>query len=121
MVYRTGEIGVRGGFQTGLIFPATITFLSWAGNIRFNSHRMHWLFGWETAKEKVKMRILMFLKYLRENPGSGFVILFMILLIICAFLLAGKSEKAARILANWAYLFLIIGLVMKLVEMKRFR
>ena len=67
----------------------------------------------------MKMRILVFFKYLRESPGSGFIILFMILLITCAFLLAWESENIAKILANWAYLFLIIGVVMKLIEVKR--
>ena len=80
---------------------------------------MYWLFGLDMEKEKVKMRILMFFKYLKESPGSGFIILFMVLFIICAFLLSGNSEKTSKILANWAYLFLLIGVVIKLIELKR--
>jgi hypothetical protein len=70
-------------------------------------------------KEKLKRKIALFLDYLKQNPGSGFVILFVILLIICAFLLIGKNEKAAENVANWAYLFLVIGVITKVIEFKR--
>jgi hypothetical protein len=82
---------------------------------------MHRVSGGKSEKEKVRARVFAFLNYLEENPGSIFVILFMILLTICAFLLAGRKEKAAESVANWAYLFLVIGVVIKLVEIKRLR
>ena len=80
---------------------------------------MYWVFGEKLEKEKLKKRIFLFLNYLKENPGSAFIILFMILLIICAFLLIGKNEKTAESVANWAYLFLIIGVIIKFIEMKK--
>ncbi len=69
-------------------------------------------------EEELRRQILLFLNYLRRNPGSGFIILFMILLIICAFLVMWKNEKAAEILANWAYVLLVIGVIIKFVELK---
>ena len=41
----------------------------------------------------------------------------MISLMSGAFLLMGKNEKAAEILANWAYLFLVIGVIIKVIEL----
>ena len=67
----------------------------------------------------MRQRIFLFLNYLKENPGSGFIILFMVLLIACAFLLVGKNEKAAGSIANWAYLFLIMGVIIKFIEVRR--
>ena len=56
------------------------------------------------------------LHYLKKNPGSGFILGFMFLLIVCAFLLILGREKTAQGIANWAYLFLVIGVVIKLVR-----
>ncbi len=57
-----------------------------------------------------------YLCYLKKNPGSGFILAFMFLLIVCAFLLICSWEKIAQGIANWAYLFLVIGVVIKLVR-----
>ncbi len=70
-------------------------------------------------KAELTRRILLFLNYLRENTGSGFVTIFMILLMTCAFLLIGKNEKAAESVANWAYLFLVIGVIIKVIELRK--
>ena len=67
----------------------------------------------------MKREIALFLDYLKRNLGSGFVILFMILLMTCAFLLIGENERAAEGAVNWAYSFLVIGIIMGLVEGKR--
>jgi hypothetical protein len=37
----------------------------------------------------------------------------------CAFLLIGKNARTAESVANWAYLFLVIGLVIKFIEMRK--
>ena len=60
-----------------------------------------------------------FFYYVKENPGSGFVLAFMLLLITCAFLLIFKQERIAEQVANWAYLFLVIGVIIKFVRMLR--
>ena len=60
-----------------------------------------------------------FYNYLKKNPGSGFVLVFMFLLILCAFLLIFKQERLAEDIANWAYLSLVIGVVIKFVRMIR--
>ena len=80
---------------------------------------MYWISDERGEKKKLRKRIFLFLNYLKENPGSGFIILFMILLMSCAFLLIGKDEKAAGRVANWAYLFLVIGVIIKFIEMRK--
>ena len=62
-----------------------------------------------------------FLNYLKKNPGSGFVLGFIVLLVGCAFLLIFKQERLAEHLANWAYSFLVIGVIIKFVRMIRER
>jgi hypothetical protein len=47
--------------------------------------------------------------YIKEKPSAPFIIAFMALLVICAFLLIFKSEKAAEHVANIAYFSLVIG------------
>jgi hypothetical protein len=80
---------------------------------------MYWVFGEKLEEKKLRKRISLFVNYLKKNPGSGFIILFMILLMSCAFLLIGKNEKAAESMANWAYLFLVIGVIIKFIEMRK--
>ena len=62
-----------------------------------------------------------YLRYLKKNPGSGFILAFMFLLIVCAFLLVFGQEKIAGGVANWAYLFLVIGVAIKLVRVLKER
>lgn len=57
--------------------------------------------------------------YLKKNPGSGFILVFMFLLAVCAFLLIHRREKIAEQVANWAYLSLVIGVIIKFVRMIR--
>ncbi len=80
---------------------------------------MYWVLVEKEEKEELKKRIVLFLNYLKGSPGSGFIILFIILLISCAFLLVGNNGKAAERVASWAYLFLVIGAIIKFIETKR--
>ena len=80
---------------------------------------MYWILGKKSEKEELRKKISLFLNHIKDNLGSGFVILFMILLMICAFLLIGENERAAEGAVNWAYSFLVIGIIMGLVEGKR--
>ena len=61
------------------------------------------------------------LDYLKKNPGSGFVLVFMLLLITCAFLLILKQENIVEQVAKWAYLSLVIGVIIKFVRLIRER
>lgn len=58
--------------------------------------------------------------YFKEKPGAPFIITFMILLMSCAFLLIFKKEKIAEAVANWAYLFLVVGVIIELVQTIRY-
>jgi hypothetical protein len=55
--------------------------------------------------------------YIKEKPSALFIIAFMTLLIICAFFLIFKAEKAAEQLANIAYFSLVIGVGIELYQM----
>lgn len=58
--------------------------------------------------------------YIKERPSSPFIIGFMALLIICAFLLIFKAEKAAEQLANIAYFALVIGVGIEVYRLIRY-
>jgi len=55
--------------------------------------------------------------YIKEKPSAPFIIAFMFLLIICAFLLIFKAEKAAEQLANIAYFSLVVGVGIEFYQM----
>lgn len=55
--------------------------------------------------------------HIKEKPSAPFIIAFMALLIICAFLLIFKVEKAAEQLANIAYFSLVVGVGIELYQM----
>jgi len=54
--------------------------------------------------------------YIKEKPSAPFIIVFMFLLIICAFLLIFKAEKVAEQLANIAYFSLVVGVGIELYQ-----
>lgn len=58
--------------------------------------------------------------YIKEKPSAPFIIAFMVLLIICVFLLIFKAEKAAEQLANIAYFALVIGVGIKVYWMIKY-
>lgn len=51
--------------------------------------------------------------------GSKFIVGFMVLLIGCAVLLIVKKEAVAAKVADWAYLLLVIGVILKLIGLRR--
>jgi hypothetical protein len=55
--------------------------------------------------------------YFEEKPSAYFIIVFMILLILCAFLLIFKQEWLAEQLANIAYFCLVIGVGIEFYKM----
>jgi len=54
-------------------------------------------------------------EYFRENWGAPFIIVFMVLLIVAAVFLALGFEFLAERLAEFAYYFLVAGVVLQLV------
>lgn len=59
------------------------------------------------------------IRYHKTNLSSALILDFMLLLILCAFLLMVKAEWIAKQLANLAYFLLVIGVVMKAVAFFR--
>ena len=59
--------------------------------------------------------------YIKEKPSVPFIIAFMALLVICAFLLIFKAEKAAEQLANIAYFSLVIGVGIEVYQLVKNR
>ena len=57
--------------------------------------------------------------YIKEKPSVPFIICFMALLVICAFLLIFKQEKAAEQIANIAYFLLVIGVGIAVYQLIR--
>ena len=58
--------------------------------------------------------------YIKQKPSATFIITFMVLLIICAFLLFLKAEKEAEQLANIAYFSLVIGVGIEVYRMIKY-
>lgn len=58
-----------------------------------------------------------FVYYMKHNPGAIFVILFMVSLMTAAVFLIFKQEKIAIHIGNLAYLFLIIGTIIYIVQL----
>ncbi len=60
-----------------------------------------------------------FIRYHKTNLSSAFILDFMLLLVLCAFLLMIRAEWLAEQIANLAYFLLVIGVVMKAVAFFR--
>ena len=54
-------------------------------------------------------------EYFRENWGAPFIIVFMVLLVVAAVFLGLGLEFLAERLAEFAYYFLVVGVVLQLV------
>ncbi|RLE53681.1 MAG: hypothetical protein DRJ26_03080 [Candidatus Methanomethylicota archaeon] len=66
--------------------------------------------------KEIAKYITEFKKYLRENLGAPFIIVFMILLIIAASYLSLGMEATANELAVYAYYCLIIGVLLQIAS-----
>jgi len=60
-------------------------------------------------------------KYLKDNPGASFIIVFEILLLVCAGLLILGSSLWAAGLAVVAYFSLVVGVVLQLISFVKHR
>jgi hypothetical protein len=54
--------------------------------------------------------------FFRQNPGAPFIILFQLLLLVCAVLSIGGYSNSADEVAVYAYNFLVVGVVLQLVS-----
>lgn len=58
---------------------------------------------------RVRPRLIRKWRYFQEKPSAPYIMLFMILLLFCAFLLTIKLEPVAEQVANIAYFLLVVG------------
>ena len=70
---------------------------------------------------KVTINISKIVRYLRQNLGAPFIIVFQMLLLFCAFLLIRGYSNLANEVAIYAYYSLVIGVVLQLVSFLRHR
>ncbi|MBA7708376.1 hypothetical protein ES703_117274 [subsurface metagenome] len=56
------------------------------------------------------------IRYHKTMLASAFILDFMLLLVLCAFLFMIKAEWMAKQLANLAYFLLLIGVIMKAIQ-----
>jgi hypothetical protein len=57
--------------------------------------------------------------YFKEKPSAPYIILFMALLLSCAFLLIAKLERVAEQTANIAYFLLVIGVIIEINQYRK--
>jgi len=65
---------------------------------------------------KVTINITKIVRYLRQNLGIPFIIVFQMLLLFCAFLLVRGYPNLANDVAIYAYYSLVIGVILQLVS-----
>ena len=65
--------------------------------------------------------LVRFKRFLRENPGAGFIVGFQVLLVSCAVLLAAGWNFVAEVVAVVAYFMLAAGVLVQLVWYVRHR
>jgi len=58
-------------------------------------------------------------RYFRENLGAPFIIMFQVLLLVCAGLLVVGNAELANGVATGAYFSLVIGVVLQLISFLR--
>ena len=68
---------------------------------------------------KITINITRIVRYLRQNFGAPFVIVFQLLLLVCAALLIRGYSTLADEVAIYAYYSLVIGVVLQLVSFLR--
>ncbi len=59
------------------------------------------------------------IRYHKTNLSSAFILDFILLLVLCPFLLMVKAEPIAERIANLAYFLLVIGVVMEFIQLTR--
>ena len=68
---------------------------------------------------RVRPRLIKSWPYFREKPSAPYIMLFMILLLSCAFLLIVKLEPIAEQVANVAYFLLVVGVGIEFYQLMK--
>lgn len=109
-----GRIGKTGLIIGGVCYAlALILLYLWESSVAYVTRALDEL----SLPPSVHERILSMKRYLQGKPSAPFIILFMVLLVICAFLLVFKLEKLAEHLANIAYFSLAIGVGIEVYQL----
>lgn len=72
--------------------------------------------GLEKEKKAMNYRHRKILQYFKKNPEATFICAFIFLIAVCMLLLVFGRVKIAEGVVNWAYLFLVAGILIKLVR-----
>lgn len=70
--------------------------------------------------ERVKHLLIKVLRYLKENPGTPFIVAFQVMLIICAVLLAYDQEAMANNIAIYAFYSLVVGVILQFIAFLKY-
>jgi len=109
-----GRIGRTGLIIGGICYTlALILIYLWENSVAYVTRALNEL----SFPPSVHEWILSMKRYLQGKPSAPFIILFMVLLVICAFLLVFKLEKLAEHLANIAYFALVIGVGIEVYQL----
>ncbi len=68
---------------------------------------------------RVRPRLIRKWHYFQEKPSAPYIMLFMILLLSCAFLLIIKLEPVAEQVANIAYFLLVVGVGIEFYQLMK--
>lgn len=68
---------------------------------------------------RVRPRLIRRWRYFQEKPSAPYIMLFMILLLSCAFLLIIKLEPVAEQVANIAYFLLVVGVGIEFYQLMK--
>ena len=68
---------------------------------------------------KIRPRLIRKWHYFQEKPSAPYIMLFMIMLLFCAFLLIIKLEPVAEQVANIAYFLLVVGVGIEFYQLMK--
>ena len=108
---RVGKIGlIIGAICYALAF---ILLYLWDTNVTYVNRALNEI----SFPPAVHERVISIKQYFGEKPSAFFIISFMVLLMICAFLLIFKLEKVAEQMANIAYIALVVGVGIEVYQL----
>lgn len=109
-----GRIGKTGLIIGGVCYAlAFIILYLWDTGVTYVNRALNEM----AFPPPIQERIISLKLYLKEKPSAPFIILFMVLLMSCAFLLIFKMDKVAEQVANVAYFSLVIGVGIEVYQL----